>query len=132
LKISDGLHGLQEMFKRIPYKYMLMNGKIEIPLKFLIGAYCEGMPEPFSYSMDKRLERHEIDMIGFINKKPIFAVEFKSTFSYDRPDTRNSVKRASEQIRKTLEIELLKGSKKYIVHFLNHSIGTNYSSLNPI
>ena len=132
LKISDGIKKLQkEIFDVLPSNYLLMNGKIEIPLKFFVGSCCEGMSELFSYSMDKRIERHEIDMIGFMDRKPIFASEFKCTFSYDRPDTKKTVKRASEQILKTLEIERLKDSKKYIVHFLNHSIGVNKSSLNP-
>ena len=45
---------------------MLMNGNIEKILKFFVGSCCEGLTKDFSYIMDKRIERHEIDMIGFI------------------------------------------------------------------
>lgn len=131
LELSEGIKILQDRFNSLPSKYLLMNGNVEKPLKFMVGSCCEGIDENFSYIMDKRIKRKEIDMIGFLNGKPIISAEFKCTFSYDRSLTIRAAKDASKKILKTFELEILEGSNKKIVHFLNHSIGINGSSLNP-
>ena len=131
LNISDGIHELQRIFDCLPSKYMLMNGNIEKILKFFVGSCCEGLNKDFSYIMDKRIERHEIDMIGFIKGEAIFSAEFKCTFSYDRESPIKAAKDACLKIKKTLNIEKLKNTKKQIVHFINHSKGDSSFSLNP-
>jgi len=131
LKISNGIYDLQKIFNTVKSKYLLMNGNIEKNLKFFVGSCCEDLCESFSYVMDKKIESHEIDMIGFMNGEPIFATEFKCTFSYDRKSTINAAADASLKIKKTLEIKKLKKSEKQIVHFINHSKQDSDSSLNP-
>jgi hypothetical protein len=110
---------------------MLMNGNIEKSLKFFVGSCFEGNMSSFSYSMDKRVDGHEIDMIGFDNGVELFATEFKCTFSYDKNCTKKAAIDACAKIMKTSTLKRFKHTPKYIVHFLNHSRQDSNSSLNP-
>lgn len=130
VRFSKVVNEIQGIFDTIPCKYMLMNGNIEKPLKFFVGSCLERVPS-FSYSMDKRVDRHEIDMIGFQSGIEVFASEFKCTFSYDKNCTKKAAIDACSKINKTAQIERFKNKHKYIVHFLNHSRQNSDSSLNP-
>lgn len=110
---------------------MLMNGNIEKNLKFFVGSCCEGNSSSFSFAMDKHVNRHEVDMIGFENGEELFAAEFKCTFSYDKTCTTKAAIDASSKVIKTFGLKKFKYSSKQIVHFLNHSRQNSESSLNP-
>ncbi len=129
--VSCCVDGLANLLNRIPNKYMLMNGNVEKPLKFLVGSVGENLSESFSYAMDKRLNNHEIDMIGFYNSKEIFATEFKCTFSRDRSCTLKAILDACDKIIKTLGMNEFSGCSIQIVHFLNHSWQNSELSRNP-
>ena len=94
-----------------------MNGNIEKNLKFFVGMVLEGGIDGFSYAMDKKIENHEVDMLGFVDGESVLAIEFKCTFSSDPNATVNAAKDACKKIIKTSEISLFTNSKKQIVHF---------------
>ena len=130
-QLLNGVQDVQNIFESMHCKYMLMNGNVEKPLKFFVGSCYEGKSPTFSYSMDKRIDKHEIDMIGFENGQPVFCAEFKCTFSYDKNCTKKAVADACIKIDRTFRIRKLKKTTKHIVHFLNHSRQNSTSSLNP-
>lgn len=130
--ISTGVVGIQKIFQDLPSKYLLMNGNIEKNLKFFVGMVLEGESSEFSYVMDKEIENHEIDMLGFEQGDAKIASEFKCTFATDRGNTTRAAKDACSKILKTKEIESLSNSEKSIVHFLNNSNSRSSSSLNPV
>lgn len=129
--VLKGVKRVQSIFDTLPSKYLLMNGNIEKNLKFFVGMVLEGMIDEFSYVMDKKIESHEVDMIGFVRGESVLAVEFKCTFSSDPGATVKAAKDACVKIKKTNEIGLFNRSWKKIVHFLNHSIPCSSESLNP-
>ncbi|WGL18409.1 hypothetical protein PVT68_08945 [Microbulbifer bruguierae] len=130
-EVTAGVENIQTVFDNFPSKYLLMNGNIEKNLKFFVGMVLEGSVDGFSYAMDKKIDNHEVDMLGFINGESVLAIEFKCTFSSDPGATIKAAKDACKKIIKTNEIALLANSKKQIVHFLNHSFPASDTSLNP-
>ena len=129
--IITGVVGIQRIFQQLPSKYLLMNGNIEKILKFFVGMVLEGESPEFSYVIDKKIDNHEIDMLGFENGNVKFASEFKCTFATDRGATTKAAIDACSKILKTKKIQSLSNSNKSIVHFLNSSNARSEFSLNP-
>ncbi len=129
--INIGVVGIQKIFQDLPSKYLLMNGNIEKNLKFFVGMVLEGESSDFSYVMDKKINDHEIDMLGFERGSAKIASEFKCTFATDRGATVKAAKDACLKILKTKSIDSLSSSQKTIVHFLNNSDARSSTSLNP-
>lgn len=125
------LEKIQQVFDLLPSKYLLLNGNIEKNLKFYCGMMIEGDQPTSSYAMDKKIEGHEVDLLGFSNSLCLNASEFKCTFASDRRSTLSSANDAIKKILKTAELPSLSNSNNQIVHFLNKSNPYCSTSLNP-
>jgi hypothetical protein len=121
INIETCLRNLDGVLNKIGVKYLLRNGHIEKPLKFLMASFLELNPD-YAYVMDKKFEAHEIDLLAFERGAPRFAAEFKCTFSSTSPSVLERIaKNAFEKSLKTKELKEITIPKNHIVHFLNYA-----------
>jgi hypothetical protein len=127
-------HLSSTLFNLQPW-YLLFNGNIEKVLKALFANYLDSRAG-WSYVMDKRFNRREVDLLVFRNGRAQFTAEFKCTFAVDRSLTKRSAVNAVEQGIGNLGLEVfqpgLDKADAFIIHFLNRTDPKSAESLNPI
>lgn len=105
-------------------RYLLLGGNVEKPLKALFASYLDTQ-QSWSYVMDKRFGRHEVDLLSLKNGVPQYTIEFKCTFAKDPSGSRRAAINALLQAKKNMALvdaeSNLNSVPTFIIHFLNHA-----------
>lgn len=131
---------IKDLLKEVPIQYLLIAGKIEMPLRLFIGAAWEKSPWDTTYTssrayvMDKEFNRAPLDLLALeqsdVNAgivEPKFWVETKCSIAEDQGDVWKEAKKALNQTRDYADKlnnrtnpqhQAFATCDAYIVHFL--------------
>jgi hypothetical protein len=120
---------MRRLIRPLKGNSLLVNGKIEMLLKSIIGVAWESeKPNDHAFVMDKRFKVQGapvgiggLDILAFENRKPKFWIETKCSFFEDSGNGRKSANAALDQTELTFQRlhPHLATCPVYIVHFLN-------------
>ena len=118
---------------------LFSNGNIEFFLKSMLFSYIDFNleKENHSYCMDKKINKHQFDVIGFKDLEIAYTVETKCTIIHDVKGSISAANKAKEQALKNSQkykhkdYPSRKSVNHYIIHFLMLESGANSDFFPP-